>query len=350
LTGKSEKASQKKSKTITLKAVAEHLGLTPGTVSAVLNNAPSSRSIPQHTKSRIHAAAKELNYKPNFFARSLRQKRTYMVGVIAEEIGDAYGSMVISGIERCLRERNYLFLTVTHHHDPKELEQYTQLLMERGVEGFITVDTSLDRSPALPTVAVAGHKKVKGVTNIQLDHMHAARIALEHLVKLGHREIAFMKGHPLSSDAESRWQGIQDVAHELGVHIDPELALELESLESSPQLGYPLTRKLLQRGKRFTALFAYNDISAIGAIRAMHEAGLHVPQDLSVVGFDDIQGAAFHNPSLTTVRQPLSKMGEIAAQALIERIEGRKDYAATIAIEPELVVRESTAAARNGSR
>ncbi|HZQ24378.1 MAG TPA: LacI family DNA-binding transcriptional regulator [Terriglobales bacterium] len=341
--GKSDKVPPKNTKVVTLKAVAEHLGLTPGTVSAVLNNAPSSRSIPQHTKARIHAAAKELNYKPNFFARSLRQKRTFMVGVIAEEIGDAYGSGVISGIENCLRQRNYFFLTVTHHHDRQQLQRYSQLLVERGVEGFITVDTSLDHAPVLPTVAVAGHKKVKGVTNIQLDHTFAARIALEHLFKLGHREIAFMKGQPLSSDSESRWNAILEVAQELGIRIDPDLVVELESLESSPELGYPFAKKLMQRGKPFTALFAYNDISAIGAIRALHETGLRVPGDVSVVGFDDIQGAAFHNPSLTTVRQPLTKMGEIAAQTLIERIEGRKDYAAAIAIEPELVVRESTA-------
>src|ERR1700736_1683058 len=103
---------------IPLKAVAQHLGLTPGTVSAVLNDSPSARSIPQQTKNRIHAAAKELNYRPNFFARTLRNKRTYTIGVIAEEIGDSYGSMVISGIEQYLRKRDYFFLTVVHRHDP----------------------------------------------------------------------------------------------------------------------------------------------------------------------------------------------------------------------------------------
>jgi LacI family transcriptional regulator len=328
---------------VTLKAVAQHLGLTPGTVSAVLNNAPSARSIPQHTKNRIHAAAKELNYRPNFFARSLRQQRTYTIGVIATEIGDAYGSSIISGIEHCLRQQNYLFLTVIHRHQRHLLERYSQMLVERGVEGFITVDTSLDHPPVLPTVAVAGHRRVKGVTNIQLDHIHAARIALEHLVKLGHREIAFMKGQPFSSDSEDRWQAILQVAQELGIAVLPDRTVVLVSDDSSPEMGYPFAKKLLAQAPGFTALFAYNDLSAIGAIRALREAGLRVPEDVSVVGFDDIQGAAFHNPSLTTVRQPLTRMGEIAAQTLIERIEGRREYPSEIAIEPELVIRESTA-------
>src|ERR1700686_3838555 len=128
---------------ITLKAVAQHIGLTPGTVSAVLNDSPSARSIPQETKNRIHAAAKELNYKPNFFARTLRNKRTYTIGVIAEEIGDSYSSPIISGIEQYLRQRDYFFLTVAHRHDPVLLNRYSQLLVQRGVEGFITVDLQL---------------------------------------------------------------------------------------------------------------------------------------------------------------------------------------------------------------
>src|SRR2546430_8483156 len=164
---------------VTLKTIAEHLGLTPGTVSAALNNSPAARSIPEHTKNRIVEAAQALNYRPNFFARTLRLKRTYTIGVIAEEIGDAYGAMIISGIEEYLRKNNYFFLTVIHRHDAKLLQTYAQMLLTRGVEGFITTDTSLTEKLALPTVAVAGHQQVEGVTNIVLDHKRAAR--LEHL-------------------------------------------------------------------------------------------------------------------------------------------------------------------------
>ena len=330
---------------VTLKAVAKHVGLTPGTVSAVLNDSPSARSIPRETKDRIHAAAKELNYRPNFFARTLRNKRTYTIGVIAEEIGDSYGSMVISGIESHLRKWDYFFLTVAHRHDQNLLSRYSELLLQRGVEGFITVDTTVLEAPSLPTVAVAGHQTVKGVTNVVLDHVQAATLALNHLASLGHQRIAFMKGNPLSSDSEDRWKAICEVAQKIGMRIDPELTVQIDINDPTPQLGYPFAKQLLARKKPFTALFAYNDISAIGAIRALQEQGFRVPQDVSVMGFDDIPGAAFNTPTLTTVRQPLARMGQVAAQTLLERIAGRDDYPPEIAIEPELVVRESTAKA-----
>jgi len=294
-------------------------------------------------------AAQELKYRPNFLARSLRKKRTYTVGLILEEIGDAYGSMVISGVEAYLRQHNYFFLTVVHRHNLDMLRDYTQLLLERGVEGFVTVDTSLQEPPLLPTVCVAGHRALEGVTNIVLDQERGARVALEHLHRLGHRKIAFMKGQPFSSDSEDRWQAVCRVAQELELTMDPDLIVHLEVDDPSPQLGYPYAKQLLARKKPFTALFAYNDISAIGAIRAMQEEGLRVPQDVSVMGFDDIQWAAFNTPSLTTVRQPLGKMGEIAAETVISMIEQSGDEPAEIAIEPTLVVRESTGSVPGGS-
>lgn len=330
---------------VTLKDVAQHIGLTPGTVSAVLNDSPSARSIPQETKNRIRAAAKELNYRPNFFARSLRNKRTYTIGVIAEEIGDSYSSPIISGIEQYLRKRDYFFLTVVHRHDVVLLNRYSQLLSERGVEGIITVDTTVQDAPSLPTVAIAGHKKLAGVTNITLDHQKAAVLALSHLKNLSHTRVAFMKGNPLSSDAKDRWDAICSVAVEIGMEIDPALTVQIDTDDPTPMLGYPFAKQLLARRVPFTALFAYNDMSAIGAIRALQEQGLRVPQDVSVMGFDDIPGAAFYTPSLTTVQQPLNRMGEVAAEVLLERIEGKKEYPCEIAIEPALVVRESTAKA-----
>jgi len=334
---------------VTLKAVARHVGLTPGTVSAVLNNSPACRSVPKHTKDRIFAAARELNYKPNYLARALRVKRTYTIGVIAAEIGDPYGSVVISGIERYLRAKDFFFLTVVHRHDEDLLESYSRLLLERGVEGFITVDTSITQQPSLPTVAVAGHRSVPGVTNIVIDHRTAVLYALQHLTELGHRDIAFMKGPVISSDAEDRWKSIAEVACELGIRIQPDLVVELNDPEgcaaSAPEYSYPFAKELLRRNRPFTALFAYNDNSAIGAVRVFQDAGLRVPGDISVVGFDDIQPAAYTNPTLTTVRQPLDKMGEIAASTILDRIENRGEYAPEIAIEPEFVVRQSTGVA-----
>src|SRR5260370_12228293 len=128
---------------VTLKTIAQHLGLTPGTVSAALNNSPAARSIPEHTKNRIIEAAQTLNYRPNFFARTLRLRRTYTIGVIAEEIGDVYSAMVIGGIEEYLRKNHYFFLTVIHRHDPKLPHAHSQLLLPRGVRGITPLATAL---------------------------------------------------------------------------------------------------------------------------------------------------------------------------------------------------------------
>jgi len=339
---KSKRALSNPENQVTLKTVAQHLGLTPGTVSAVLNNSAASRSIPEHTRNRIRQAARELNYRPNFMARSLRVQRTYTIGVILEEIGDSYGSMIVSGIEEYIREKNYFFLTVAHRHDAELLETYSQMLISRGVEGFITVDTSLRNVPSLPTVAVAGHRQLDNVTNIVLDHHQAALLGLKHLQDLGHREIAFLKGQPESADSEVRFAAICEVARELGIAINPDRVVQLAGVDSTPELGYPFAKELLARKVPFTALFAYNDISAIGAMRAFQEAGLRVPQEVSVVGFDDVFSATFCIPSLTTVRQPLKKMGRIAAETLLARIDGSEEPHAEIAVEPELVVRKST--------
>ena len=323
------------------------VGLTPSTVSAVLNNSEASKSVPERTKKRVLAAARDLNYRPNFMARSLRVNRTFTVGVILEEIGDAYGSLIISGVERYLRQQNFFFFTVAHRHDEKLLATYSTMLRERGVEGFITVDTILTEEPALPTVAVGGHRSIKRVTNIALDHRHAATLALQHLIDLGHEEIAFMRGAKQSVDSDDRWNAICEVAKKMRIRIRPELVMQLEGGDPTPNLGYPFAKQLLARKQPFTALFAYNDISAIGSISAFQEAGLRVPDDVSVVGFDDIQGAAYLNPSLTTVRQPLQEMGELAARTLLDRIEGRQKDIREIAIQPALVVRRSTAPANN---
>jgi DNA-binding LacI/PurR family transcriptional regulator len=329
---------------VTLKAVARRVGLTPGTVSAVLNDSPAARSVPEHTKNRVFAAAKELNYRPNFLARALRVNRTYTIGVIASEIGDPYGSTVISGIEGYLRKHDFFYLTVAHRHDKKLLDSYSQLLLQRGVEGFITIDTSIAEPLPLPAVAVAGHHPVDGVTNIVINHKTAVRLALQHLVALGHREIAFMKGPSISSDSEDRWTSILEVAQELGIAIQPALTVELEGADAAraPENAIPWAKELVSRNRSFTAVFAYNDNAAVAVMRVIQEAGLSVPRDVSVVGFDDIQGAAYTNPPLTTVRQPLHEMGEIAARTLLDRIEDRTDYTAEIAIEPQFVVRESS--------
>lgn len=339
---KSKNTPDSNGNTVTLKAVAAHVGLSAGTVSAVLNDAPSAKHIPKATRERIVAAARKLDYRPNFFARSLRKQRTFTIGVIAHEIGDGFSSTVIAGIEDKARQKDYFFVTGVHRHDPELFNKYSRLLLQRGAEGIISLDFSLTHSLPVPAVAIPGHTEIDGVTNIVLDHRHAAELALKHLTDLGHRKIAVLKGHPASADSRYRWNAVEKVAQDVGLELDPELVIQIDSTDTTPSLGYPFAKKLLERKRPFTALFAYNDISAIGAMRAFHEAGLRVPQDISVVGFDDIPAAAFHYPSLTTIRQPLHRMGGIAVDLLLAQIERSQEWQREIAVQPEIVVREST--------
>jgi LacI family transcriptional regulator len=342
-----KKTTESNGSTVTLKSVAAHVGLSAGTVSAVLNDAPSAKHIPKPTRDRIIAAARKLDYRPNFFARSLRKRRTFTLGVIAYEIGDGYSSSIIAGIENSARQKDYFFVTGIHRHNRELFERYSRLLLQRGAEGIITVDFNLAHSLPVPAVSIPGHIDNEGVTNIVLDHRHAAELALKHLVELGHQKIAILRGHPDSADSHYRWNAVQEVAQDMGLQLDPDLVIQIDSTDSSPNLGYPFGKRLVESKRPFTALFAYNDISAIGAIRAFQEAGLQVPRDVSVVGFDDIPGAAFHYPSLTTVRQPLRRMGELAVEMLVSRIEGEKEYPREIAVQPEIVVRESTGPVRS---
>lgn len=330
-------------KPVSLRMLGEYLDLSPATISLVLNNAPGVKAIPQETRDRVTAAAAKFDYRPSFYARSLRKRQSYTVGVLVPALNDGYSMHVLNGVEALLIEEGYFYLTVSHHRKPDLIEEYPRLLADRSVEGYLLIDTILEKGLHLPTVSVAGHRKIPGVTNVLLDQRRAAELALRHLHQLGHRRVAFMRGGSYSSDADDRWKHLMAVARELGIAILPELTVTIELRVSTPEMGYEPANELLLRGVDFTAIVCYNDFAAIGAIRACVNHGLRVPEDVSIVGFDDIESAAFHNPSLTTIRQPLSRMGAAAARVLLERIRGKDTFPETIPITPELVIRESTA-------
>jgi LacI family transcriptional regulator len=330
-------------KPATLKMLAEYLDLSPATVSIVLNNSPVATSIPSATKQRIHAAAKKFNYRPNLHARMLRSRLTNTIGIIAPELSEGYFTGVMLGVEQSLLQEGFLYFTVSHLGQPDLKDEYQELLMRRRVDGFLLVNTPITLNVPAPVVGISSHSKELGVTNVMLDHNTAARMALRHLYDLGHRRIAFMKGQRYSLDSEARWESIVSIAQEIGITVRPELCIFLEENLWSPRLGYPPVRDLLSRTRDFTALFCFNDTSAIGAIRAIQDAGLTCPNDISVIGFDDIVVAEYFNPRLTTVRQPLYKMGAAAAELLIKRIQSPDDpYPHDVWFEPELIVREST--------
>src|SRR5580704_3000170 len=332
---------------VSLKTLAAYLNLDPTTISVVLNEVPG-RSIPEATRERIRKAALKFNYQPSFLARSLRNRRTMTIGILVPVLADGYHAEVMTGIGDSLLEENYFYFIAHHRHRSDLIEQYPRMLISRGAEGLITIDTNLIDKLPLPVVAIAGHQRVSGVTNVVLDHHRAAELSLRHLYDLGHRTIAFMRGQPYSSDSDARWQGIVRVAQDLGLTMRPELTIQLEKDLTSPELGYPVVKQLLAHHRSFTAVLSFNDIAAIGCIRALHDVSLRVPEDVSVVGFDDIKEAAFQTPSLTTIRQPLHQMGALAVQTLLEQLRASNSREhPQIAVAPELIIRESTGPARS---
>jgi LacI family transcriptional regulator len=334
-----------------LKELAKHLDLSQTTVSRVINNAGNAHRISAATQKRVLAAAAEMNYKASPLARGLRSRRSQTIGVMVPEISGGYSSAVLSGIEDVLLASGFFYFVVSHHHREELLRDYPALLLSRAVEGIIAVDSALDVELPVPIVAVSGHLRTPSILNIELDHNLAVQYALEHLQRLGHRRIAFIKGQSFSSDTEVRWQAIAKVAAELKIAIEPHLVVALEGDDPTPEPGRVATQKLLAAGVPFSAIFAFNDLSAMGAIVALREAGVDVPTEVSVLGFDDVVGAATNNPPLTTVRQPLQEMGRVAATALLQRIRHPKGGAApaqtaeSILVLPTFVERKSTAPA-----
>ena len=332
-----------------LKELAQHLGLSQTTVSRVINHSGGAHRISAATQERVLAAAAEMNYKASPLARGLRSRRSQTIGVMVPEISGGYSAAVLSGIEDVLLLSGFFYFVVSHHHRVELLRDYPALLLSRAVEGIIAVDSALDAELPVPIVAVSGHLRIPSILNIELDHTLAARYALEHLHRLGHRRIGFIQGQSFSSDTQVRWQAIVKVAAELGLEIDPRLVVALEGEDPTLEPGRVATHKLLAAGAPFSAIFAFNDLSAMGAIVALREAGLDVPTQVSVVGFDDVMGASTNNPPLTTVRQPLQEMGRAAATALLQRIREQRTNQPqvhaknAILVLPTFVERKSTA-------
>ena len=340
-------------KRVTLKDLAEHLGLSPATISRALNGSPQADALAPETRRRVEAAARELNYRPNYLARSLRGKRTFSVGVLVPEISEGYTAGLMGGVERLLSEQGYRYLMVSHHSEPRQLDEALDMLLDRGVEGFILIAVQLARRLPVPSVVLSETQtEGEGPDRVTLDHDRAAELALGHLAQLGHRQIAFFRGRSENVDANDRWRAIEQAAGKLGLEIDPELVVQLQgavygetfTAEGGYREGYRFGQQLLDGGKTFSALFAFNDISAIGAMRAFQDAGRSVPDEVSVVGFDDIQSAAYHRPGLTTVRQPLHRMGETATRLLLDRLAsgGGEPEVVHRVLDPQLVIREST--------
>ena len=343
---------------VTIRDVARHSGFSSSTVSIVLNDAPLARYIPKVTKDRIEATATKLGYRPNLFARSLRGNRTHTIGVLVFDMGDPFCTPIIQGIEDALYQNSYLPILTDVQNERSRFESYLGMLLGLRVEGlivlgnwlFMDVDVLADLAKnRIPTVMI-GHELRKGpVSSVIVDNEAGARLAIEHLHKLGHREIAFIRGPKGLGDSVPRWRGVKKFAEANGIVLDPERIVDLPESQhpmSGFEAGLVLTKRLLDTRQRFTALMAFDDMSAFGAIRALSAAGIRVPEQCSVIGFDDVAPSSIATPALTTIRQPLPTMGTMSVSIALEAIKAEQESKSFSAVHrrlrPELIERTST--------
>jgi len=344
---------------VTIRDVAKECGLSPTTVSMVLSHAPLASYIPQATKKRILDAAEQLGYQPNPFAQALRSRHSHTIGVMVPDIADPYCAQILRGIENSFSRSNYLPFLVDIQNNRSRFKKYLNVLLGRRVEGLIILANSLSfetellnalESRRIPSVILGRKPEADALSWVATDNQAGTRLALEHLYGLGHRKIAFVRGPKMIVDSHHQWAGICSFAAEKGLELDSKLVMTLSDPFTSYEGGYECTRRLLALKLPFTALVAFDDMTAFGCIRALISAGRRVPQDCSVIGFDDIPAAAFYNPSLTSVREHMETLASTGAEILMEAIRAhRKNVVINPVhrkVKPELMVRESTATAR----
>jgi len=338
----------RKQRTPTMRDVANTAGVSLQTVSAVINKKPD---ISQETRERVARVVDELGYRRRSIARSLRTGKTNTIALVVSDIANPSFATMASAAEDYARGLGYNLEVYNTHDDVEREVSYVHRGIERWVDGmvFVTAEdqmTSLDelRSAEIPTVAIDRIPKEYRGPSVVLDNKKAGRIAGEHLLELGHSCICHISGPLRLRLARERLEGMQEAVQAKEGVASP---CAYREGDWGCDSGYRAMRLLLRHDPRPTAVFCANDRMALGALKAIHEAGLDVPGDVSVVGLDDIEVAAFAYPPLTTVRQSFAEMGRLGVQLLIQLVEGEEIVEMHTVIEPRLNIRESTASPRS---
>ncbi len=325
-----------------IKQIAEFAGVSTTTVSNVINN---SRYVSEEKRQRVHEAIRKLNYRPNRIASSLRRRRSNTVGLIIPDIVNPYFTEVARGVEDACFEADYSAIICNSDANPNIEAHYLAMLAEKQMDGVILVNAGNppDQPPAavvqdIPLVMLDRELPGMATDSILVDNALGGRLAGEFLHNLGHREFICVAGLPRAYPPWERVEGFASFLREKGCQL-PERDILRGDFQTEG--GYQAVRRRLQDGDKFTAVFAANDLMAYGAIRAIVEAGLRIPQDVSVVGFDDISLSDLYNPPLTTIRQPLLEMGKTAVRLLIERMAAPALEPRRIILPVELVPRQS---------
>jgi len=329
---------------MTLTDVARAAGVSPSTVSRILSG--TARVTPE-TRQRVMVEIKRLNYQPNLLAQGLKRGRSHTVGVLTQELNSPFFNETVQGIEYGFEDSGYDPIFSGGHSRKSEERRVLDVLRSRRVDALIVVGSSLPDALLLElakeTVLVVVGRRVVGLEAqcIFLDNVQGGIKATAHLTELGHRRIVFVTGGNNHPDSAERFQGYCTALGAAGILLDPQLVVEGDFNEQS---GLMAVDTLLSQGVRFTALFAANDQMACGARLGLYRRGIRVPDDISLIGFDDLKHVLYAIPPLSTIRQPMLEMGQSAARLALNLLEGK--YPVHHAFLPTLVVRESTAMVR----
>ena len=351
--------AQRKSGHVTLQDVAQACDLSVSTVSIVLSEAPLSKNVAATTRQRILAKAAELGYHPDASARSLRRRHSQTIGVLAYDLSDPFCIPIIRGIQTGLQPAGYVPLLMDAQAQRKLFDSYLKMILEQRAEGVIVIASWVFEEAKLladieknhvPIVILGRDHTPLNISSLLVDNEAGGAMAVRHLHELGHRQIAVIRGPVELFDSEPRWAGVQRAAREFGMKLDKRLVFRLAGLggpTSGFEGGLHIAKEMLATGRKFTAVVAFDDLTALGVVRGLTEAGLRIPQDCSVVGFDDIVHASVATPGITTIRQPLRAMGLLAAEWVLEALSAGQSQEANFLrlnmLHPELVVRTSSA-------
>lgn len=327
-----------------IKDVALHAGVSVTTVSHVVNG---TRFVSETARQRVEEAVRELGYVPSAVARSLKHNTTRTFGMVIPNNSNPYFAEIIRGVEDRCFAAGYNVILCNSNDDPERQAGYLRVLTEKRIDGLVLVVTGSDAVAratlggiAMPLVLL--DREVSGVSGdlVEVNHVLGSQMATRHLLELGHPRVACISGPPGLSPSSQRRAGWKDALEQAGVERKES---DLARGDFTARGGYLAMQALLKRRPRPTAVFACNDLMAFGALTAAREAGIAVPQQLSIVGFDDIDLAAFSAPPLTTVAQPKKQIGTVAADLLLDRVSNARTDNRQMILDPELRVRASTA-------
>ncbi len=327
----------------TIKDVARLAGVSTSTVSHVINH---TRYVSEEISTRVHAAVAQLNYAPSAVARSLKINTTKTFGMLVTVSTNPFFSELVRNVEHACYQQGYHLILCNTEGDVERLQSHLDLLLQRRVDGLLLMCTEtnhhiagwFERFGSVPTVIMDWGPIQPGMDTIQDSAEEGGYLATRHLIDEGHRDIGCLTGPMQKLPAQQRWQGYQRAMQEAGLVVNPQWVLE-GSFDCDS--GYQAMLALLQLQQRPTAMVAGNDMMAMGLISAAAEHGVRVPDDLSIVGYDDIPFARYMTPALTTIHQDTARIAAVAVQTLLERVQDKQQADRTVMMKPSLVQRAS---------